>query len=92
MQIFEMKTGKFTPLSDAQLATLTAEQLGAYTDLKSAVAQLDGANAEAENAIAANRAAVDLLHAAEAAEAKRPKRTFLDELRASQRQWKEDHR
>ena len=30
MQIFEMKTGKFTPLSDAQLATLNDEQLGAY--------------------------------------------------------------
>lgn len=56
--LFELKPGKFTPLSDAQLATLNDEQLGAYTDLKSAVAQLDAANAEAESAIAANRAAV----------------------------------
>ena len=91
MDVFEMRTGKFTPLNDTQLATLNDEQRGAYTDLKSAVSHLDAANAEAENAIAANRAAVAALHDAEAAEAKKPRWTQLDELRKTQAQWRIDH-
>ena len=89
--VFEFRSGKFTPLSDDVLAKLTAEQLGTYTDLKSAVAQLDAANTEATRAIAVNRAALEVLRNAEAVEAKRPKYTFLDELRASQAQWRKDH-
>lgn len=89
--VFEMRTGKFKPLSDTQLATLTHEQRAAYDNLKSAVAQLDAADAEARAAATANKAAVGVLHDAEGREAKQPKSTFLDELRASQRQWRRDH-
>ncbi len=89
--LFEFKTGKFTPLSDAQLAKLNHEQTAAYDGLASAVAELNAADSEAESAIAANRAALSALHEAEAAEAKKPKHTFLDELRASQAQWRRDH-
>lgn len=88
--LFDQK-GKFTPLPDDMLARFNDEQLGAYTNLKSAVSELDAANAEAESAISANRAALAALREAEAAEARKPKRTFLDELRASQAQWREDH-
>lgn len=91
MQIFEMKTGRFTPLPDDVLAKFNPEQRAAYDDLSREVGQLDAANVEAESAIAANRAALSDLHAAETAEAKRPKSTFLDELRASQKQWRADH-
>jgi hypothetical protein len=91
MQVFEFKTGRFTPLSDDVLAKFNDEQRTAYDQLASAVARLDGANAEAANAIAENRAAVTALHDAEAAEAKGPKHTFMDELRASQQQWRKDH-
>ena len=73
MQVFEMKTGKFTLLSDAQLARFDEGPRRAYDELASAVAALDIANAEVECAIAANRAAVDTLRAAEIAEAARPK-------------------
>lgn len=92
MQVFELKTGRFTPLSDDVLARFNAEQLGTYNDLSSEVAKLVAADAEVEAAAASNKAAVAALHDAEAAEAKRPKRTFLDELRASQAQWRADHR
>jgi hypothetical protein len=90
--MFDSRTGKFIPLSDAQLARLNPDQRSAYDDLRREVALLDAANTEAESAIKANHAAVAALHAAEAAAAKQPKHTFLDELRASQRQWREDHR
>jgi hypothetical protein len=89
--VFEFRTGKFSPLSGDVLAKFNSEQRAAYDGLASAVAELEAANLQAESAIAANRAALNDLHAAEAAEAKRPKSTFLDELRASQAQWRLDH-
>jgi hypothetical protein len=90
--VFEFRTGKFTPLSNDVLAKFNDEQLGAYTDLKSAVAQLDAANLDAESAIAVNRAAVAALHEAEVIERKRPRYTRLDEHRKAIAQWQEDHR
>ncbi|HUE11652.1 MAG TPA: hypothetical protein VMQ54_11965 [Steroidobacteraceae bacterium] len=91
MQIFEMKTGRFTPLPDDVLAKFNDEQRAAYDGLASVVAELNAANVEVENSAAANRVVLSDLHAAEAAEAARPKHTFLDELRASQAQWRRDH-
>ena len=91
MQVFEFKTGKFTPLSDDVLAKFNPEQRAAYDGLASIVAELNAANVEVEDSATANRAALSDLRAAEAAEARRPKHTFLDELRASQAQWRRDH-
>lgn len=91
MDVFEMRTGKFTPLPDNVLAVLTPDQRAAYDNLATAAARLDAANEEAANAIAANRDAVTTLHDAEAIEAKKPKHTFLDELRKTQAQWRKDH-
>lgn len=91
VDVFAFKTGKFTPLAPNVLAKFSDEQRAAYFDLKLAVAQLDICNAEVEATNAVNRSAVDLLRAAEVAEAARPKWTFLDELRASQAQWRADH-
>jgi hypothetical protein len=91
MDVFEMRTGKFTPLSDAQVDALNPDQLKAYGELFLVVDELNKANAEAESAIAANRTAVFALHAAEAAEAKKPKYTQLDAHRASIAQWRKDH-
>jgi hypothetical protein len=88
--VFDSK-GRFTPLPDNVLAVLTKEQRHAYEELAAAAARLDAANEEAANAIAANREAVTTLHAAEAIEAKKPKHTFLDELRKTQAQWRRDH-
>ena len=90
MQIFDSK-GKFTPLSADVLAKFNDEQRAAYDGLASEVAELNAANMEAASANDASRAALSDLHAAEAAEAARPKHTFLDELRASQAQWRRDH-
>jgi hypothetical protein len=90
-QLFEMRTGKFTPLNEAQLARLSDEQRSAYDDLAVAVAELGVANTEAENAVAASRSAVAALHAAGAAEAKKPKWTQLDEHRRMIAQWHKDH-
>jgi len=91
MDLFEMRTGKFTPLCDAQLVKLDDVQRVAYADLKSAISQLDATNAEVESAITANREVVAVLHAAEKAEAKKPKYTRLDALREAQEQWRRDH-
>ncbi len=90
MQIFDSK-GKFTPLSADVLAKFDPEQTAAYDQLTSVVAELNAANLEATDAIAANRSALAALREAEAIEAKKPKTSFLDELRASQRQWRIDH-
>jgi hypothetical protein len=92
MSLYEIKTGKFLGLNGEQLGRLNGEQIAAYNALAAEHIALDAANLEAESAITANRAAVSALHAAEAAAAKRPKYTFLDELRASQAQWRADHR
>lgn len=90
MSLFSTK-GVFQPLSDDVLARFTAEQRAAYDELAQEVAKLVAADREATAAVAANRAALAALREAEAAEARKPKRTFLDELRASQAQWREDH-
>ena len=91
MDVFEMRTGKFTPLPDNVLAVLTKEQRAAYEELASAAARLDAANVEAENAFVANRAAVTALSQAEAIEAKK-KYTRLDATRDAIAQWQRDHR
>lgn len=90
--VFEFRTGKFTPLPGEVLVKFSDEQRTAYDELASEVAQLDAANVEAENSIVANRKAVAALHAAETAEAAKPRYTFLDELRATQAQWRKDNR
>lgn len=89
--LFEMKTGRFIPLNEAQLARLNDEQLSAYRDLAVAVSALDDANASAENAITSNRIALAALNAAEAAERKKPRWTQLDEHRRMVQQWRIDH-
>ena len=81
MDVFEIKTGKFSPLNKSQQATLNEEQLAAYTDLASAVADLADATAEYESALPAMRAANDALREAEAVQAKSPKWTRIDETR-----------
>jgi hypothetical protein len=50
MQIFEHSTGKFMPLSDEQLASLTETQAAAYTEVADVVHALAAAEAEAETA------------------------------------------
>ena len=82
MDVFELKTGKLTPLSEEQQATLNEEQLAAYFNLESAVADLDAATAEYESALPAMRAANDALREAEAAQAKSPKLTRIDLVRS----------
>jgi hypothetical protein len=72
----------FTPLTDEQLATLTEPQLAAYNGLVTAVDDVSAVYAEHEAAISANRAAADALTAAQAAHAKAPKWTRLDEVRS----------
>lgn len=91
MQLFEMKTGRFTPLPASVLAKFSDEQRRSYDELASVVADLDAANLETASAVAANRATVAALHEAEVREAKRPKWTLLDEIRRSQAQWRIDH-
>lgn len=91
VDVFEFKTGIFTPLSDAQLASFDDGQRAAYEALKSAVAALDAANNESENATAVNKQTLSALHDAEAAEAKKPKSNFLDEWRAAKQQYARDH-
>ena len=91
MQVFEFKTGKFTPLSADVLAKFNPEQRAAYDGLASVVAELNAANMEVEDSATANRAALSDLHTAEAAEAKRPKYTQLDEHRKAIAQWRIDH-
>ena len=65
MQIFDSK-GKFTPLSADVLAKFDPEQTAAYDQLASVVAELNAANLEATDAIAANRSALAALREAEA--------------------------
>jgi aspartyl-tRNA synthetase len=91
MQIFEMKTGRFTPLSDDVLAKFNPEQLVAYNDLAVAVSELGVADVEVENAADANRAAVAALHEAEAIEAKKPKYSFLDARRDAIASYRKAH-
>jgi ClpP class serine protease len=91
MQVFEFKTGKFTPLSDDVLAKFNNEQRAAHDGLASVVAELNAANLEATDAIAANRSALAALREAEAAEAKTPKTSFLNEWHAAKEQYRKDH-
>jgi hypothetical protein len=81
MQVFDSK-GRFTPLSGDQFAILTEPQIGAYSSLVTAVDDVATVYAEHEAAIAANRAAADALTTAQAAHAKAPKWTRLDEVRS----------
>lgn len=80
--VFQMKTGRFTPLTEEQLATLTEPQLAAYSSLVTAVDDVSAVYAEHEAAVVANRAAADALTEAQAAHAKAPKWTRLDEVRS----------
>jgi hypothetical protein len=89
--MFDSK-GHFAPLNDTQLARLNDEQRRCYDELAAEVAELVAANNEADEAIATDRSALAAPRNAEAAEAKKPKHTFLDELRRTQGQWRADHR
>ncbi len=89
--LYAAKSGKFLGLNETQLAQLNPEQRAAYDTLAAEHADLDRMNVLAEEAVQANRDAVTRLRAGEAEEARKPKWTFLDELRASQRQWRLDH-
>ena len=90
--VFEFRTGKFTPLGGDVLAKFNDEQRVAYDQLTSAVAELNAANLEAESTPSAPIER-RLLRFAKLRQRKRGSRrhTFLDELRASQAQWREDH-
>jgi hypothetical protein len=81
MDVFEMKSGRFTPLTEEQRATLSEPQLAAYVDLESAAIDLTNATAEYESAVPAMRAANDALREAEAAQAKAPRWSRIDEVR-----------
>lgn len=83
IELFEMKTGKFTPLDDETLATLSEPQAKAYGELKDAVAALSDADAEVGNARTHNAACVEALQVAR--DNAPPPRTFLEEWRASKR-------
>lgn len=83
--------GRFMPLSDDQLATLTQEQRDAYYALKSAADDLVQADSWFSICLADNRRAVEMLREAEALEAKKPKWTAIDEARAMMQQWRFDH-
>ena len=80
--VYDMKTRKFTPLSEEQRATLNPEQLAAYSGLEAAVDNLAAADTELEAAVTANRAAGEALHEAQAVQKASPKWSRLDEVRA----------
>jgi hypothetical protein len=80
VQIFETGTGKFTPLTDDELATLNEQQVIAYDDLKVSVEALADADAEAANAKAQLNADVATLSVAERNAP--PRRSFHDEWKA----------
>lgn len=83
MDVFELKSGRFTPLADDALATLSESQAKAYGELKSAVEAQASADAEIENARTHNTACVEALRFAEENAPKPP--SFLDLWRASKR-------
>lgn len=83
MDVFEIKTGRFTPLADDVLATLSESQAAAYGELKDAVEAQGNADAEVKSARARNEATVKALSVARE-NAPKP-RTFLEEWRASKR-------
>ena len=85
------KTGEFQPLSDDVLAKFNAEQRAAYDRLASAVAELNAANWKPRTpSPPIVRRSADLREA-EAAEAKKPKTSFLNEWRAAKEQYAKDH-
>jgi hypothetical protein len=78
--LFELKTGKFVPLDNDQLATLTEPQAAAYIELRDAVGALADADREVEDARLYNGACVEALAVSE--KNAPPRRTFLQEWRA----------
>lgn len=89
MDIFEQRTGKFIPLSEDELATLSPEQADAYADLARAVATLDAAKELALSARAFNQRAVAALDEARANAPPPP--SHVDLARQAQAQWRADH-
>lgn len=83
IEVFEFKTGKFTPLDDETLATLSDPQAKAYGELKDAVAALADSDSEVENARTHNTACVEALRVSQENAPKPP--TFLDLWRAAKR-------
>ncbi len=79
--VFQMKTGVFTPLTEEQQATLTDEQRAAYDDLAASAADLTAATGELDSAIPAMKSASDALRAAEEAQRAAPKWSRIDEAR-----------
>ena len=64
-QLFESKTGKFTPLSDDQLAGLSENQRTAYDEVAASVAALADADIAAKDLQARVQADVVTLNEAE---------------------------
>jgi hypothetical protein len=91
MQVMEMKTGKFTPLSDEQLATLNPEQLAAYSELEAATSALTGIDSDIEVLVERSRQAQAAVTVAQEQEAKRPKYTATQAARDAIATWKRDH-
>jgi hypothetical protein len=83
IEVFEFKTGRFTPLDDETLATLSEPQEKAYGELRSAVEAQASADAEVENARAHNAACVEARQVAQ--ENAPPSRTFFQEWAAAKR-------
>jgi hypothetical protein len=89
MDVFTPKTGQFIRLEPDALASLTDDQLRAYSDLADAVDQLDAANAEMIAARAFNQAAVAQLDYAKANQPKPP--THVELVRQMQAAWRAEH-
>jgi hypothetical protein len=76
MQVFESRTGKFTPLSDEQVGGLNETQAAAYLNLKTAADAMTEADAEVVAARAQVNADLEVLADAQRNAPKPP--TFHD--------------
>ena len=91
MQVMEMKTGKFTPLPDDQLANLNPEQHAAYDELQAATTALAGIDKDIEALVERSRLASAALAEAQELEAKRPKYTAEMAARDAIATWRREH-
>lgn len=76
MQVFEARTGKFTPLSDEQVGGLNEQQAIAYNNLSAAADAMTAADAEVAAARAHVKSEMDVLADAQRNAPKPP--TFHD--------------
>jgi hypothetical protein len=91
MQVFEAKTGRFLPLPDDQLATLSPVQLAAYKELEAATTALTGIDSDIEVLVERSRQAQAAVTVAQEQEAKRPKYTPLMAARDAIATWRRQH-